>query len=266
MVRPGRDCLAGIVEVDETFIGGAVAGPRGRGALGKSLVLIAAQIDGRRLGRIRLQRIADVRHAPCKPRSPIWWSLEPRFTPMAGAPMDSSSKPATLIASSALTPIRRRGPICCRTPTKSLPCSNVGCSALIKVPSRPTIWIFISTSLLSDLTGAPRGLAACCSIASCNSLLSWHRFMLAPFAAADRSRSRHRHRVRGIKCIPRFSIIGAITAGAIPRHAVGVADLAAAEEVEGAADGEIDPAPAEAVDRGQILDGARAAGVGHGQR
>jgi len=59
MVRPGRDRLAGIVEVDESFVGGEVAGPRGRGALGKSLVLIAAQLDGRRLGRIRLQRIAD---------------------------------------------------------------------------------------------------------------------------------------------------------------------------------------------------------------
>jgi transposase-like protein len=59
MVRPGRDRLAGIVEIDETFIGGEVTGSRGRGALGKSLVLIAAQIDGRRLGRIRLQRIAD---------------------------------------------------------------------------------------------------------------------------------------------------------------------------------------------------------------
>lgn len=59
MVRPGRDRLAGVVEVDATFVGGEVAGPRGRGALGKSLVLIAAQLDGRRLGRIRLQRIAD---------------------------------------------------------------------------------------------------------------------------------------------------------------------------------------------------------------
>lgn len=59
MVRPGRDRLSGSVEIDETFIGGEVAGPRGRGALGKSMVLIAAQIDGRRLGRIRLQRIRD---------------------------------------------------------------------------------------------------------------------------------------------------------------------------------------------------------------
>ena len=59
MVRPGRDRLAGTAEDDETFVGGEAAGPRGRGALGKSLVLIAAQLDGRRLGHIRLQRIAD---------------------------------------------------------------------------------------------------------------------------------------------------------------------------------------------------------------
>lgn len=59
MVRPGRDRLAGVVEVDETFIGGAEPGKRGRGAAGKSLVLIAAQADGRKIGRIRLGRIAD---------------------------------------------------------------------------------------------------------------------------------------------------------------------------------------------------------------
>lgn len=59
MVRPGRDRLAGIIEVDETYIGGKKAGRRGRGAEGKELVLIAAQIDGKKIGRIRLQRIPD---------------------------------------------------------------------------------------------------------------------------------------------------------------------------------------------------------------
>ena len=39
MVRPaGREVLNGRVEVDETFIGGEEPGPRGRGALGKTLV------------------------------------------------------------------------------------------------------------------------------------------------------------------------------------------------------------------------------------
>jgi transposase-like protein len=59
MVRPGRDRLSGTVEVDETYLGGPESGKRGRGAGGKSLVLIAAQADGRKIGRIRLARIAD---------------------------------------------------------------------------------------------------------------------------------------------------------------------------------------------------------------
>ena len=59
MVRPGRDRLSGQVEVDETYIGGEKPGKRGRGALGKSLVLIAAEQDGRRIGRIRLVRVPD---------------------------------------------------------------------------------------------------------------------------------------------------------------------------------------------------------------
>jgi len=59
MVRPGRDNLAGAVEVDETYIGGSKPGKRGRGAAGKVLVLVAAQEDGDRIGRIRLRRIPD---------------------------------------------------------------------------------------------------------------------------------------------------------------------------------------------------------------
>jgi len=59
MVRPGRDRLNGIVEVDETFIGGEKSGKRGCGAAGKELVVIAAQKDGLKFGRIRLQRVPD---------------------------------------------------------------------------------------------------------------------------------------------------------------------------------------------------------------
>ena len=59
MVRPGRDRLQGVVEVDETFIGGPRPGKRGRGAAGKVLVLIAAQEAAKGIGRIRLARIAD---------------------------------------------------------------------------------------------------------------------------------------------------------------------------------------------------------------
>lgn len=59
MVRSGRDQLSGSVEVDETYIGGPRTGKRGRGASGKTLVLIMAQKDGKGIGRIRLKRILD---------------------------------------------------------------------------------------------------------------------------------------------------------------------------------------------------------------
>jgi transposase-like protein len=59
MVRPGRDRLSGTVEVDETYIGGKRSGKEGRGAEGKTLVVVAAQEDGKRMGRIRLCRVAD---------------------------------------------------------------------------------------------------------------------------------------------------------------------------------------------------------------
>lgn len=59
MVRPGRDRLSGSVQVDETYIGGEKPGKRGRGAEGKTLVIIAAQEDGKATGRIRLKQVTD---------------------------------------------------------------------------------------------------------------------------------------------------------------------------------------------------------------
>lgn len=57
MVRPDRDKLSGLVEVNETIIGGEQTGKRGRGAKGKTLVLIAAEDIGSGIGRIRLSTI-----------------------------------------------------------------------------------------------------------------------------------------------------------------------------------------------------------------
>ena len=59
MVRPGRDRISGVVEVDESYIGGKKSGKRGRGAAGKALVVIVAQIEGTRIGRIRLRWVPD---------------------------------------------------------------------------------------------------------------------------------------------------------------------------------------------------------------
>jgi len=59
MVRPGRDRLSGRIEVDETYIGGEEEDVRGRETDGKVLVLIAAQEDGRGIGRVRMARVPD---------------------------------------------------------------------------------------------------------------------------------------------------------------------------------------------------------------
>ncbi len=60
MVRPGRDCLTGVVEVDETYVGGREEGKRGRKTEAKAIVAVAAEKNGRGIGRIRLRRIKDV--------------------------------------------------------------------------------------------------------------------------------------------------------------------------------------------------------------
>lgn len=59
MVRPGRDRLAGEIEVDETFLGPQAPGTLGRGGR-KTIVAIAVEARPRgACGRARLARIAD---------------------------------------------------------------------------------------------------------------------------------------------------------------------------------------------------------------
>jgi transposase-like protein len=64
MVAPGRQPLAGRVEADETYLGAAKPGRRGRGAAGKAKVAGVVESGrgrarGRRLGRLRLAAVPD---------------------------------------------------------------------------------------------------------------------------------------------------------------------------------------------------------------
>lgn len=60
MVRPGRDRLQGVVEVDEAYWGEDERPVTGRLTYDKAMIGIAAEQDGARIGRIRLQRLMDL--------------------------------------------------------------------------------------------------------------------------------------------------------------------------------------------------------------
>jgi transposase-like protein len=63
MVRPGRERLHGIVEVDETYWGAEEAGVVGRFTAKKALIIVGAEEDGKGIGRIRLRHIPDLTKA-----------------------------------------------------------------------------------------------------------------------------------------------------------------------------------------------------------
>jgi len=78
MVRLGRDRLSGRIEVDETYIGGKREGVRGREIDSKALVVIAAEEDGRGIGRIRMQGIPEA--SASKLHAFVQESVEPGST------------------------------------------------------------------------------------------------------------------------------------------------------------------------------------------
>lgn len=68
MVRPGRDSLDGIVEVDEAYIGGVEKGGHGRYTETKAIVAVAVEVvDEKQFGRVRMQVIPDVSAASLGP-------------------------------------------------------------------------------------------------------------------------------------------------------------------------------------------------------
>ena len=61
MVRPGRERLAGHVEVDEAYVGGVEGNAQGRRTATKAIVAIAVEIENPKgFGRIRLKHVPDV--------------------------------------------------------------------------------------------------------------------------------------------------------------------------------------------------------------
>jgi transposase-like protein len=61
MVRPDRTKLSGVVEVDDALVGGVEDGIRGRGRKTekKAKIVVAVEVQGRQLGRVRMRHIPN---------------------------------------------------------------------------------------------------------------------------------------------------------------------------------------------------------------
>jgi transposase-like protein len=67
MIRPGRERLNGVVEVDETYWGSPEEGVSGRQTERKALIAIAVEEKGAGMGRIRMSRVRDASAASLVP-------------------------------------------------------------------------------------------------------------------------------------------------------------------------------------------------------
>ena len=68
MVRPDRDRLFGVVEIDEMYVGGVEEGVHGRQTEKKAIVAVAVEVvDEKGLGRVRLRQVADVTGEQLRP-------------------------------------------------------------------------------------------------------------------------------------------------------------------------------------------------------
>lgn len=59
MVRPGRDKLVGTIEADDAFIGAVEHGVAGRGSQAKARIVVAVEVNGEQIGRVRLRHVPD---------------------------------------------------------------------------------------------------------------------------------------------------------------------------------------------------------------
>ena len=161
MVRPSRRPLAARVEADETLVGGAKPGKRGRGAAGKTVVAGAVEAGrgkgrGRRLGRLRLQAVADASaEKVSKISSPATWHRPPQSPPTSWPGYAGLGRAGRLPPRGDQPRHRlgRRGAAPARDRSRSSASPSGGCSARTMARSAGNTSRPISTSTSSACMG-----------------------------------------------------------------------------------------------------------------
>jgi hypothetical protein len=132
LVRPGRDRLAGRVEVDETYIGGDEPGLRGGRARGKKVLTgIAVEVrESKGIGRCRMALLADGSSASLHPF--VTGHVEPGATVITDAWMGyhglaGLATPTSGAASGPPAPAVRTRASCCPRCTGSPRWPSGGC-------------------------------------------------------------------------------------------------------------------------------------------
>ena len=109
MVRPGRERLSGMVEVDETYWGGPEEGLSGRQTERKALIAVAVEEKGAGMGRLRMGRLRDASSASLIPfRGAVGRAGQSWSTPTAGWATSRWRRRATGTASSSVSGQRKQ--------------------------------------------------------------------------------------------------------------------------------------------------------------
>ena len=168
MVRPGRERLTGLVEVDETYWGAEEEGVIGRQTERKALIAVAAEERGTGLGRIRMQRVQNSSAASLMPF--VEESVEPGSVVVTDNwsgydPLKKKDYQRRIIS------INNRR----EQTSQLLPRVHLAISLLkrwswarIRGRSATSIWTTISTSSCSASIGADHAVGASSSIALCS--------------------------------------------------------------------------------------------------
>ena len=166
LVRPGRERLTGVVEVDETYMGGEEPGLRGGRAKGKKL-LVGIAVERRQprgLGRCRMAVLPDAKTDTLRTFLADHVEEGATSSRTAGSPTERPPQPATSTGGSPAPAGRRirRCPACTESPRWP----SGGCSAPTRAPRTTPTCPATSTSSSSASTAAAHEAAAWSSTAS----------------------------------------------------------------------------------------------------